>query len=61
MESAPMAPLAPEVQVLGAADEVRAAPEPAVSPALVTAPLPPTAVPPLLGSSALAAVLERAF
>lgn len=56
-----MAPLAPEVPVLGMADEVPAAPEPAVSQALVTAPLPPTAVPPLFGSSSLDAVLECAF
>lgn len=61
MESAPMAPLAPEVPVLGTADEVPAAPEPTVSQALETAPLPPTDAPPLLGSSAPAAVLERAF
>ena len=61
MESAPMAPLAPEVPVLGAADEVPAAPEPAVSQALVTMSLPPTAASPLPGPSAPAAVLERAL
>ena len=61
VESAPMAPLAPEVPVLGAADEVPAAPEPAVSQALVTMSLPPTAAPPLPGFSSPAAVLERAL
>ena len=61
MESAPMAPLAPEVHAFGAADEVPDAPRSAISQALVTAPLPPTTVPPLLGSSAPVAVLERAF
>ena len=60
MESAPMALLAPEVPVLGAADEVPAAPEPAVSQALVTMPLPPSA-PLFPGSSASSAVLERAL
>ena len=61
VESAPIAPLAPEVPVLGTADEVPAASGPAVSQALVTGPLPPTTAPPLLGSSAPAAVLERAL
>ena len=56
-----MAPLAPEVPASGPAEEVPAAPEPAVSQALVTASPPPTAVPPLLGSSAPAAVRERAL
>ena len=61
MESAPMAPLATEVPVLGAADEVPAAPEPAVSQALVMMSLPPTAASPLPGPSAPAAVLKRAL
>ena len=56
-----MAPLAPEVPVLGAADEVPAAPEPAVSQALVMMSLPPTAASPLPSLSAPAAVLERAL
>ena len=56
-----MATLAPEVPALGAADVVPAAPEPAVYQALVTALLPPTAAPPLPGSSAPAAVLEHAL
>ena len=56
-----MAPLAPEVPVLGAADEVPAAPEPAVSQALVMMSLPPTAASPLPGPSVPAAVLERAL
>ena len=60
VESAPMAPLAPEAPMLGLADEIPAAPEPAVSRALVTVPLPPSAAPPLHGSSAPAAVLGRA-
>ena len=61
MESAPMAPLAPEVPVLGAADEVPVVPGSAFSQALVTMSLPPTAAPPLPGSSTPAAVLERAL
>lgn len=61
MESAPMAPLAPEVPTLGAAGKVLAAPGPAVSQALVMASLPSTAAPPLHDSSALAVVLERAL
>ena len=61
MESAPMAPPAPEVPVSGAADEVPAAPEPAISQALATTSPPPTAAPSLLGSSTSAAVLERAL
>ena len=61
MESAPMAPLASEVPVLGAADGVPAAPQPTVSQALVMASPPPTAAPPLPGSSAPTAVLERAL
>ena len=61
MESAPRVLLAPEVPAPGAADEVPAAPEPAISQALVTMSPPPTAASPLLGSSALAAVLERAL
>ena len=61
MESAPMAPLAPEVPAPGAADEVPAPPEPTISQALVTMSPPPTAAPPLLGSFALAAVLERSL
>ena len=56
-----MAPLAPEVPVLGAADEVPAAPKPVVSQALVMMSLPPTAASPLRGSSAPAAVLKRAL
>ena len=56
-----MAPLAPEVPVSGSAEEAPTAPEPAVSQALVTVSLPPTATPPLLGSYAPAAVLERAL
>ena len=61
MESAPMAPLAPEVPVLGAADEVPAVPGSAVSQALVMMSLPPTVASPLPGPSAPAAVLERAL
>ena len=61
VESAPMAPLAPEVPALGAADEIPAALEPAVSRALVTVPLPPSAAPPLPGYSAPATVLGRAL
>lgn len=61
MESAPMAPLAPEVPVLGAADEVPTAPEPTVSQALVMMSLPPTAASPLPGPSAPAAILEHAL
>lgn len=56
-----MAPLAPEVPASGSAEEVPTAPEPAVSQALVTASPPPNAAPPLRGSSAPAAVLERAL
>ena len=56
-----MAPLAPEVPASGPVEEVPAAPEPAVSQALVTASSPPTAASPLPGSSAPAAVLERAL
>ena len=61
MESAPMAPLAPEVPAPGAADEVQAAPEPAISQPLVTMSPPPTAAPPLPGSSAPTAILEHAL
>ena len=61
MESAPISPLAPEVPALGAADEVPAAPEPAVSQALVMMSLPPTTASPLPGPSAPAVVLERAL
>ena len=60
MESAPRVPLAPEVPAPGAADEVPAAPEPAISQALVTMSPPPTAAPPLPGSSA-AVALERSL
>ena len=56
-----MALPAPEVPAPGLAEEVPAAPEPAVSQALVTASPPPLAVPPFPGSSAFAAVLERAL
>ena len=56
-----MAPLAPEVMAPCAADVVPAAPEPAISQALVTMSPPPTAAPPLPGSSASTAVLERAL
>ena len=56
-----MAPLAPEVPASGSAKEVPTALEPAVSQALVTALSPPTTAPPLPGSSASAAVLERAL
>ena len=56
-----MATLALEVPTLGAADEVPAAPEPAVSQALMTVSLPPTAASPLPGPSAPATVLERAL
>ena len=56
-----MSPLAPEVPALGAADEIPAAPWPAVSQALVTMSLPPTNASPLPGPSAPAAVLERAL
>ena len=59
--SAPMAPPAPEVPAPGAADEVPAAPEPVISQTLVMMSPPPTAAPPLLGSFAPAAVLERAL
>ena len=61
VESVPMAPLAPEVPALGAADEVPAAPEPAVSQALVMMSLPPTVASPLPDPSTPAAVLERAL
>ena len=61
MESAPMAPLAPEVPASGAADEVPAAPELVISQGLVTASSPPTAAPPLPGPSAPTAVLEHAL
>ena len=56
-----MAPLDPEVPASGLVEEAPTAPEPAVSQALVTASLPPTVAPPLLGSSAPTAVLERAL
>nr|XP_040258640.1 uncharacterized protein LOC109756511 [Aegilops tauschii subsp. strangulata] len=61
VETAPMAPLAPEVPALGAADQVRAAPESTISQALVTMSLPPTAAAPLPGSPVPATVLERAL
>ena len=61
MESSPMAPLAPEVPVLGAADEVPVVPGSGVSQALVTMSLPPTAASPLPGPSAPGAVLEHAL
>ena len=61
MEPAPMALLAPEVPALGVDDEVPAAPEVAVSLALVTMSPPPTAAPRLPDSSAPAATLERAL
>ena len=61
VESAPMAPLAPEVPASGAVDEVPAAPEPAISQALATTLPPPSVAPSLPGSSTSAAVLERAL
>ena len=56
-----MALLAPEVPASDPVEEVPAAPEPAVSQALVTASSPPTAAPPLPGSFAPAATLECAL
>ena len=60
-ESAPVAPLAPEVPVPGLADEVPKAQEPLISQALVTTPPPPPAAPLAPGSSASSAVLKRAL
>ena len=59
-ESAPEAPLAPEVPMYGSAAEVPEAQEPLVSQALVTMSPPPPA-PLLTRSSASSAVLERAL
>ena len=56
-----MALLAAEVPAPGAANEVPAAPEVVVSRTLVTMSPPPTAAPPLPGSSAPAATLELAL
>nr|XP_020171538.1 MAP7 domain-containing protein 1-like [Aegilops tauschii subsp. strangulata] len=57
-ESAPVAPLAPEVPVAGSADEVPKAQEPLISQALVTTPPPPPAAPLAPSSSASSAALE---
>ena len=58
-ESAPVAPLAPEVLVPGSADGVPKALEPLISQVLVTTPPPPPAAPLALGSSASSTVLEH--
>nr|XP_040251756.1 protein WEAK CHLOROPLAST MOVEMENT UNDER BLUE LIGHT-like 1 [Aegilops tauschii subsp. strangulata] len=60
-ESAPEAPLAPEVPMSGSAAEIPKAQEPLVSQALVTASPPSPAAPLFPGSSASSAVLERAL
>lgn len=61
-ESAPMAPLAPEVPVSGSAAEVSKAQEPPVSQAMVMIPSPPAAAASLIpGPSASPDVLVRAL